>query len=74
MKEKQVALSSNISIYVDVWCSLNGRFQQRMFKPNVDILTAEWHPFKPVSFLVPLLTKYNFHRYDTILQFLLHTL
>lgn len=62
MKEKQVTLSSNISIYVDVWCSLNGRFQQRMFKPNVDILTAEWHPLKPVSFLVPLLTKFNLHR------------
>ncbi|XP_051155289.1 vitamin K-dependent gamma-carboxylase-like isoform X2 [Leptopilina boulardi] len=64
MKEKQVTLSSNISIYVDVWCSLNGRFQQRMFKPNVDILTAEWHPLKPVSFLVPLLTKFNLHRYN----------
>lgn len=64
MKETQVILSSNISIYVDVWCSLNGRFQQRMFKPNVDILTAEWHPLKPVSFLVPLLIDFNSHRYN----------
>ena len=62
-REKWEKLSSNISIYVDVWCSLNGRFQQRMFQPNIDILNAEWHPFKPVSFLVPLLTQFSSYRY-----------
>lgn len=56
-------LSSNLSIYIDVWCSLNGRFQQRMFNPNVDLLTVDWHPFKPVSFLMPLLSEYNSYRY-----------
>ncbi|XP_031841315.2 gamma-glutamyl carboxylase isoform X1 [Nomia melanderi] len=56
-------LSTNLSIYIDVWYSLNGRFQQRMFDPNVDLLTVDWHPLKPISFLMPLLTQYNSYRY-----------
>ncbi|XP_024877987.1 vitamin K-dependent gamma-carboxylase [Temnothorax curvispinosus] len=62
-KEKWTKLSTNLSIYMDVWCSLNGRFQQRIFDPNVDMLTVDWHPFKPVSFLMPLLTQYNSYRH-----------
>ncbi|XP_012228359.1 vitamin K-dependent gamma-carboxylase [Linepithema humile] len=62
-KEKWMKLSTNLSIYMDVWCSLNGRFQQRVFDPNVDMLTVDWHPFKPISFLMPLLTQYNSYRY-----------
>lgn len=45
----------DIELYFDVWKSLNNRFQQRMFDPNVNILEAEWHPFKAVSYLQPLL-------------------
>lgn len=48
-------LSDNISIYVDVWCSMNGRFTQRIFNPKVDLLEAEWGPFEKVSYLMPLL-------------------
>lgn len=62
-KEKWMRLSTNLSIYMDVWCSLNGRFQQRIFDPNVDMLRVDWHPLKPVSFLMPLLTRYNSYRY-----------
>ncbi|XP_076163553.1 gamma-glutamyl carboxylase isoform X2 [Ptiloglossa arizonensis] len=62
-RAKWTHLSSNLSIYIDVWCSLNGRFQQRMFDPNVDLLTIDWHPFKPVLFLMPLLSQYNSYRY-----------
>ncbi|EFN74492.1 Vitamin K-dependent gamma-carboxylase [Camponotus floridanus] len=62
-KEKWMRLSSNLSIYMDAWCSLNGRFQQRIFDPNIDMLTVDWHPFKPVSFLMPLITQYNSYRY-----------
>ncbi|KAJ3643909.1 hypothetical protein Zmor_026591 [Zophobas morio] len=51
--------SENISIYVDVWCSLNGRFQQRMYDPNYDLLKANWSPFRPVEWLKPVLTEYN---------------
>ncbi|XP_023940205.2 vitamin K-dependent gamma-carboxylase [Bicyclus anynana] len=45
----------NISIYVDVWCSMNERFTQRMFDCKVDLLEATWSPFQPVSYLMPLL-------------------
>lgn len=51
--------SENISIYVDVWCSLNKRFQQRMFDPNYDLLKANWSPFQPVEWLLPVLTEYS---------------
>lgn len=51
--------SENISIYIDVWCSLNGRFQQRMYNPNYDLLKANWSPFKPVEWLLPLLNEYS---------------
>ncbi|KAF5269192.1 hypothetical protein FQR65_LT02493 [Abscondita terminalis] len=50
-------LSNNISIFIDVWCSLNNRFQQRMFDPNYDLLTAKWSPFEKVSWLLPLMTE-----------------
>ncbi|EGI61953.1 PREDICTED: vitamin K-dependent gamma-carboxylase [Acromyrmex echinatior] len=61
--EKWMELSTNFSVYIDVWCSLNGRFQQRIFNPNIDMLTVDWHPFKPVSFLMPLLTQYSSYRH-----------
>ncbi|XP_046752619.1 vitamin K-dependent gamma-carboxylase [Diprion similis] len=55
-------LSNNLSIYIDVWCSLNGRFLQRVFNPKVNLLTAEWHPFQPVSYLMPLMTQFSSYR------------
>ncbi|KAJ8947431.1 hypothetical protein NQ318_009637, partial [Aromia moschata] len=51
--------SDNISIYIDVWCSLNKRFQQRMYDPNYDLLKANWSPFRSVEWLLPVLTEYN---------------
>ncbi|KAF9810855.1 hypothetical protein SFRURICE_005281 [Spodoptera frugiperda] len=48
-------LSRNISIYVDIWCSMNGRFVQRMFDPKVDLLKTSWSPFCKVPYLMPLL-------------------
>ncbi|XP_034824725.1 vitamin K-dependent gamma-carboxylase [Maniola hyperantus] len=45
----------NISIYIDVWCSMNGRFTQRIFDSKVDLLNATWSPFQSVSYLMPLL-------------------
>lgn len=47
----------NISIYIDVWSSLNGRFYQRMFDPRIDLLTAHWSPFEEVTWVLPLLTE-----------------
>lgn len=51
--------SDNYSIYFDVWCSLNGRFQQRMFNPNVDILKADWSPFYDTKWIMPLLKEFT---------------
>lgn len=42
-----------------MWCSLNNRFQQRMYNPNYDLLKANWSPFQPVEWLLPVLTEYN---------------
>ena len=53
----EAANMTNVAIYVDVWRSLNGRFQQRMVDPRVDLLEAEWSPFRSTSWLMPLLTE-----------------
>ncbi|XP_074596085.1 gamma-glutamyl carboxylase [Brevipalpus obovatus] len=50
---------TSISVHLDVWISLNGRFTQRIYDPRVDILTAEWSPFQRPSWVMPLLTEYN---------------
>lgn len=54
--------SYNNSIYIDVWCSLNGRFQQRIFQPNVNILKEKWSPFSYTSWTKPLLHSFTFMR------------
>ena len=45
------------AIYLDVWRSMNRRFQQRMVDPNVDMVTAPWSPFKQTPWIQPLLTE-----------------
>ncbi|XP_014681352.1 PREDICTED: vitamin K-dependent gamma-carboxylase-like [Priapulus caudatus] len=47
---------TNLALYFDVWRSLNGRFQQRMYNPKVDLLAADWSPFHDVTWIMPLLT------------------
>ncbi|XP_060082240.1 vitamin K-dependent gamma-carboxylase-like [Ylistrum balloti] len=47
---------TNVELYLDVWKSLNDRFQQRVYDPKVDLLRAHWGPFSKVSFSFPLLT------------------
>lgn len=56
-----VLSSTNFSIYFDIWCSLNGRIQQRIYDPKVDLGDAkvEWHPFIKPSFTLPLLREYS---------------
>lgn len=49
----------NLSIYFDAWSALNGRFQQRMFDPSVDMLKVEWSPFKNVQWMKPLLRQFT---------------
>lgn len=45
----------DISIHLDIWTSLNGRFTQRIFDPKVDVLKTTWSMFEKVPFLMPLL-------------------
>ncbi|XP_062452885.1 vitamin K-dependent gamma-carboxylase isoform X2 [Rhea pennata] len=46
---------SQPQIYFDVWVSINDRFQQRLVDPRVDIVQAEWSPWRPTPWLLPLL-------------------
>ncbi|XP_067168603.1 vitamin K-dependent gamma-carboxylase [Apteryx mantelli] len=46
---------SQPQIYFDVWVSINDRFQQRLVDPRVDIVQAEWSPWHPTPWLLPLL-------------------
>ncbi|XP_067612623.1 vitamin K-dependent gamma-carboxylase [Eurosta solidaginis] len=54
--------STNISLYFDIWCSMNGRFQQRVFDPRVDLLRANWSPFTRTAWSLPLLNDFNYMR------------
>ncbi|XP_050687736.1 vitamin K-dependent gamma-carboxylase-like [Eriocheir sinensis] len=42
------------ALYLDVWKSLNGRFQQRIFDPTVNILEAPWSPWSETPWVLPL--------------------
>lgn len=52
---KDAIKHDDISIYFDIWISLNGRFTQRIFDPKVDVLKTSWSIFEMVPFLMPLL-------------------
>lgn len=56
---QSVLSSTNFSIYFDIWCSLNGRFQQRIYDPTADLGDVKWHPFIKPSFTLPLLREYS---------------
>uniref|UniRef100_A0A2S2NHF9 Vitamin K-dependent gamma-carboxylase n=1 Tax=Schizaphis graminum TaxID=13262 RepID=A0A2S2NHF9_SCHGA len=45
----------NMSIQMDIWGSLNGRFHQRLVNPKVDLLNVSWSPWSPVPWLMPLI-------------------
>lgn len=56
-KELNPISAENISIYFDIWCSMNSRFQQRVFDPRVDILKASWSPLEETSWVLPILSE-----------------
>lgn len=45
----------NMSVRMDIWGSLNGRFHQRLVDPDADLLHDPWSPWSPVPWLLPLL-------------------
>lgn len=59
---------TNIEVYFDVWKSLNGRFQQRVFDPRVDILLAPWSPWEKVPWIFPLLQEFSHWRRGVLQQ------
>lgn len=46
----------DIELYMDVWRSMNHRFNQRQIDPRVNLLEAKWSPFEQTSWLIPLMT------------------
>ncbi|KAI8039139.1 vitamin K-dependent gamma-carboxylase [Drosophila gunungcola] len=62
IRVSQPEMAKNISIYFDIWCSMNGRFQQRSFDPRVNLLRANWSPFESTSWSLPLLNELNHMR------------
>jgi vitamin K-dependent gamma-carboxylase len=50
---------TDIELYMDIWRSMNRRFNQRQVDPRVDLLRAEWSPWKPKEWLMPLMTSLN---------------
>lgn len=56
---KTLLASKNFSIYFDIWCSMNGRFQQRVFDPRVDLLKAKWSPFEQTEWVLPVIKELN---------------
>jgi vitamin K-dependent gamma-carboxylase len=42
---------------MDIWRSMNQRFNQRQVDPRVDLLKAKWDPFQDTKWIVPLLTE-----------------
>ena len=48
---------TDIELYMDVWRSMNHRFNQRQLDPRYDLARAEWSPFVQTKWLMPLLTE-----------------
>lgn len=51
--------NARVEMYLDVWTSLNGRFSQRMYDPNVDMVKAQWSPFEKPSWVLPIITEFT---------------
>lgn len=56
LKNHQDIKISEPAIYIDIWRSLNRRFQQRFVDPNVNLVKAPWSPFAHSPWMLPLLT------------------
>ena len=62
---KQMKKSHGIkqpAVYFDIWKSMNGRLQQRLVDPRIDIATAPWSPWRKTPWLMPLLANLTIWR------------
>ena len=48
---------TNVELYIDIWRSMNHRFNQRQIDPRVDLIRAKWDPFKSTEWVIPLMTE-----------------
>lgn len=48
---------TNVELYLDVWRSMNHRFNQRQIDPRVNLFKAKWSPFEKTEWTIPLLTE-----------------
>jgi vitamin K-dependent gamma-carboxylase len=46
---------ADTAVHLDVWMSMNNRFQQRLVDPRVDLASVEWSPFKENDWIMPCL-------------------
>jgi hypothetical protein len=60
-----MGVEGEIEIYVDVWRSMNKRYQQRFINPFVDLAKAPWSPYTDTSWVLPCLFDYDDQR-DTL--------
>lgn len=47
---------NNSAVYFDVWKSMNKRFKQRIYNPEIDVANYRWSPFLKPAFVLPLMT------------------
>ncbi|XP_063863574.1 vitamin K-dependent gamma-carboxylase-like isoform X2 [Scylla paramamosain] len=63
VQSRLAALGHSVTaVHLDVWKSLNGRFQQRVFDPTVNILEAPWSPFNETPWVLPVVTELDHWR------------
>jgi vitamin K-dependent gamma-carboxylase len=60
-----MGVEGEIEIYVDVWRSMNKRYQQRFINPFVDLAKAPWSPYTDTPWVLPCLFDYDDQR-DTL--------
>ena len=63
-----LGIDGQIEVYVDVWRSMNKRYQQRFVDPTVDLLQAPWSPYNNTNWVLPCLFDFDHQRkeLDTI--------
>ena len=51
-------------VKIDVWQSMNQRFQQRLVDPRVDLTTVPWSPWKDTEWILPCMFQFDDRRQE----------
>jgi hypothetical protein len=63
----RMGIDGEIELYVDVWRSLNKRYQQRFINPNINLnndIDAPWSPYQKTPWILPCLFDYDDQRQE----------